>query len=251
MSQMPQPGHRMTEKSLPTSTARRRNGRLLRSRRHERSRAAVSISQRRKPIRHCDVYARDCRTGGGPGLAPADTPVRDGSCIVVTERPNQSLSELKQTLICGRVELSSTPDGDRHGIGDAQQDQQASRAAVRVQPKCSFLPISDIMSTYRRHIATDESIAPPPRSCRRVRGVHENGYLAGVLGVVEGCVGPQSIMLRLRKLGVNLLGGRNSALQNLVAEVPPALVAELLGYSYQVTQRHAELASQPWARYAT
>jgi hypothetical protein len=62
---------------------------------------------------------------------------------------------------------------------------------------------------------------------------------------------PQSIMLRLRKLGVNLLGGRNPALQNLVAEVPPALVAELLGYSYQVTQRHAELASQPWARYAT
>jgi hypothetical protein len=42
---------------------------------------------------------------------------------------------------------------------------------------------------------------------------------------------PQSIMLRLRKLGVDLLGGRNSALQNLVAEVPPPLVAELLGYS--------------------
>jgi hypothetical protein len=62
---------------------------------------------------------------------------------------------------------------------------------------------------------------------------------------------PQSIMLRLRKLGVDLLGGRNSALQNLVAEVPPPLVAELLGYSYQVTQRHAELAAQPWARYLT
>jgi hypothetical protein len=62
---------------------------------------------------------------------------------------------------------------------------------------------------------------------------------------------PQSIMLRLRKLGVNLLGGRNSALQNLVAEVPPPLVAELLGYSYQVTQRHAELAAQPWAQYVT
>jgi hypothetical protein len=62
---------------------------------------------------------------------------------------------------------------------------------------------------------------------------------------------PQSIMLRLRKLGVDLLGGRNSALQNLVAEGPPPLVAELLGYSYQVTQRHAELAAQPWARYLT
>jgi hypothetical protein len=42
---------------------------------------------------------------------------------------------------------------------------------------------------------------------------------------------PQAIMMRLRKLGTDLLGGRNSALQNLVAEVPPPLVAEMLGYS--------------------
>jgi hypothetical protein len=64
-------------------------------------------------------------------------------------------------------------------------------------------------------------------------------------------IDPQSIMHRLRALGVNLLGARNSALQNLVAEVPPPLVAELLGYSCQVTQRHAEIAAQPWARYAS
>ena len=49
----------------------------------------------------------------------------------------------------------------------------------------------------------------------------------------------------------SLLGARNSALGDLVAEVPPPLVAELLGYSYQVTQRHAELTAQPWSRYAT
>jgi hypothetical protein len=42
----------------------------------------------------------------------------------------------------------------------------------------------------------------------------------------------QSIMMRLRWLGINLLGARNSALGNLVAEVPPPLGAELLGYSY-------------------
>lgn len=36
---------------------------------------------------------------------------------------------------------------------------------------------------------------------------------------------PQSITQRRRKLGVNLLGGRNSALQNLVAEVPLPLAA--------------------------
>jgi hypothetical protein len=61
----------------------------------------------------------------------------------------------------------------------------------------------------------------------------------------------QSIMQRLRGLGINLLGARNSALGNLVAEVPPPLVAELLSYSYQVTQRHADLAAQPWSRYVT
>jgi hypothetical protein len=62
---------------------------------------------------------------------------------------------------------------------------------------------------------------------------------------------PQSIMFRLRRLGIDLLGARNTALQSLVVEVPPPLVAELLGYSYKVTQRHAETASQPWARYVT
>ena len=61
----------------------------------------------------------------------------------------------------------------------------------------------------------------------------------------------QNMMKRLRALGVNLLGARNSAIQNLVAEVPPPLVAELLGYSYQVALRHAEVAAQPWARYVT
>jgi hypothetical protein len=61
---------------------------------------------------------------------------------------------------------------------------------------------------------------------------------------------PQSIMMRLRWLGVDLLGSRNTALQELVSEVPPPLVAEMLGYSYQVTQRHAELAGTNWAKYA-
>jgi hypothetical protein len=58
-------------------------------------------------------------------------------------------------------------------------------------------------------------------------------------------------MKRLRGLGIDLLGARNTALQSLVAEVPPPLAAELLGYSYNVTHRHAEIAAQPWARYVT
>lgn len=61
----------------------------------------------------------------------------------------------------------------------------------------------------------------------------------------------QSITTRLRSLGINLLGARNTALQSLAVEVPPPLVAKLLGYSYNVVQRHADIAAQPWARYVT
>jgi hypothetical protein len=40
-------------------------------------------------------------------------------------------------------------------------------------------------------------------------------------------------------------------LQSLVVAAPSPLVAELLGYSYNTAQRYAEIAAQPWARYAT
>jgi hypothetical protein len=58
-------------------------------------------------------------------------------------------------------------------------------------------------------------------------------------------------MERLGRLGIDLLGARNNALQSLVVAAPAPLVAELLGYSYNTVQRHAEIAAQPWARYVT
>ena len=45
---------------------------------------------------------------------------------------------------------------------------------------------------------------------------------------------PQSIAPPTQNSGSISLGARNSAIQNLAAEVPPPLAAELLGYSYQV-----------------
>jgi hypothetical protein len=60
---------------------------------------------------------------------------------------------------------------------------------------------------------------------------------------------PNTVMDRLRQLGIDLLGARNTALQELVSEVPTPVVAEMLGYSDQVVHRHAALASQPWAKY--
>ena len=64
-------------------------------------------------------------------------------------------------------------------------------------------------------------------------------------------VDPQVIRERLVRLGIDLLGARNTTLQGLVGAAPPPVVAELLGYSYATAQLHAEIAAQPWARYVT
>jgi len=63
-------------------------------------------------------------------------------------------------------------------------------------------------------------------------------------------VHPNTVMDRLRDLGVKLLGARNRAIGELVLECPPSLVAETLGYSTQVAFLHADKAAEPWARYA-
>ncbi|WP_329602627.1 hypothetical protein [Mycolicibacterium phocaicum] len=61
---------------------------------------------------------------------------------------------------------------------------------------------------------------------------------------------PGTVMLRLRQLGIDLLAARNTALRELVMQMPAPIVAEMLGYSDNVVHRHAELAAQPWSRYA-
>ncbi|MPV88377.1 recombinase XerD [Georgenia ruanii] len=65
-----------------------------------------------------------------------------------------------------------------------------------------------------------------------------------------GHLHPDTLMHRLRDLGVNLLGARNRALADLVTEVPPPVVADALGYSHQVAFKHAQEAAESWARYA-
>lgn len=61
---------------------------------------------------------------------------------------------------------------------------------------------------------------------------------------------PNTVMDRLRDVGVNLLGARNGAIGELVLECPPSLVAEAFGYSTQVAFLHADKAAEAWARYA-
>ncbi|WP_179272949.1 MULTISPECIES: recombinase XerD [unclassified Rhodococcus (in: high G+C Gram-positive bacteria)] len=60
---------------------------------------------------------------------------------------------------------------------------------------------------------------------------------------------PNTLMDRLRAVGINLRGARATSLRTLVTQVPPPLAAEMLGYSYSAAHRHADLAAQPWARY--
>lgn len=61
---------------------------------------------------------------------------------------------------------------------------------------------------------------------------------------------PNTMTYRLRDLGVNVLGARNRAIDELVLQVPPSLVAQALGYSTQVAFLHADKTAEPWARYA-
>nr|WP_285030663.1 hypothetical protein [Mycolicibacterium sp. lyk4-40-TYG-92] len=56
-------------------------------------------------------------------------------------------------------------------------------------------------------------------------------------------------MMRLRALGIDLQGARNTALQTLVSEIPAPLAAEMLGYSDKVTQKHAAEAGNTWVNY--
>lgn len=58
------------------------------------------------------------------------------------------------------------------------------------------------------------------------------------------------LMKRIRDAGVPLLGARNSALRQLVLDMPPAVAAQALGYSPQVAQAHARDAGTTWVNYA-
>jgi len=53
------------------------------------------------------------------------------------------------------------------------------------------------------------------------------------------------------QLRIHLLGARNAALRELVLELPPPIVASALGYSAQVTEKHAEDAGRTWVTYAS
>ncbi|MEV5710650.1 hypothetical protein [Actinoallomurus sp. NPDC052274] len=60
----------------------------------------------------------------------------------------------------------------------------------------------------------------------------------------------QSLMERLQGIGIELQAARNTALRELVRDVPAPIAARMLGYSDQVTHKHAAAAAVPWGAYA-
>jgi len=62
-------------------------------------------------------------------------------------------------------------------------------------------------------------------------------------------ISEQSLMSRLRGLGIDIHATRNAALHDLTKEMDPASLADLLGYSPQVMNIHAARAAVPMATY--
>lgn len=62
---------------------------------------------------------------------------------------------------------------------------------------------------------------------------------------------PATLHKALWDSDIPILRGRNSALRELVLEMPPALVAKALGYSPLAAELHAAEAGRPWAGYAS
>jgi hypothetical protein len=62
---------------------------------------------------------------------------------------------------------------------------------------------------------------------------------------------PSYLRTKLRDSGIHLLGARNAALRSLVLSMPPALVAEALGYDPKIAEKHGNDAGATWVTYAS
>jgi hypothetical protein len=62
--------------------------------------------------------------------------------------------------------------------------------------------------------------------------------------------GPVVLGKRLRKIGIEPLAMRNTARAQLAAEIPPAVLGELIGVNAATATRWAALSSGNWSAYA-
>ncbi|MHB1549306.1 MAG: recombinase XerD, partial [Acidimicrobiales bacterium] len=68
--------------------------------------------------------------------------------------------------------------------------------------------------------------------------------------VADSHVRSSTLRSNAMKMGINLMAARSAALAQLVLDCPPAVVADMLGYSYQAIDRHAVRAGSTWSSYA-
>ena len=59
----------------------------------------------------------------------------------------------------------------------------------------------------------------------------------------------QMLMKRLRSLGIDITAARNGALHDLIKEIDPTSLADLLGYTPKTMNIHATRAAVPMATY--
>ncbi|MCR8897477.1 hypothetical protein NWF34_11015 [Gordonia sp. GONU] len=64
-------------------------------------------------------------------------------------------------------------------------------------------------------------------------------------------VNPQALMKHLRANGIELRGARNSAMRELLRDIPPAIVADQFGFHPGTTERHALGTGTGWSAYPT
>ena len=88
------------------------------------------------------------------------------------------------------------------------------------------------------------------RALAHTRPVDSNPYLFPG-GNAGAHITSTSLMTQVRSLGINLLAAKNTSLTELVTQMPAPIVADALGYSYQITAKYVALAADNFARYVS
>ncbi len=60
---------------------------------------------------------------------------------------------------------------------------------------------------------------------------------------------PNTLLLQLRNIGINIQGVRNTTIRRLVEEIDPTSLAQMTGYGRNTLARHATAATIPWSTY--
>ena len=60
----------------------------------------------------------------------------------------------------------------------------------------------------------------------------------------------ETVLVRLRRLGIEVRAGRNATLEQLVQAVPAVVLADMLGYKASTMLRRVGEAATDWATYA-